>query len=68
MLKEGVIQRSIHPHLFCQEANEPPLLLLCDQMVLISQETLQVFQQSSSIYKMAMQGVRRQLNGQLHAV
>ena len=68
MLSEGVTQCSVRPHLFCQEADEPSLLLLCDQMVFLSQETLQVFQQSSSIYKMAMQGVRRQLNGQLHAV
>ena len=51
-----------------QEANESPLLLLCDQMVLISQETLQVFQQSSTIYEMAVGGIRRQLNGQLHGV
>ena len=33
------------------------ILLLCDPVVFISQETRQVLQQSSSIYKMAVQGV-----------
>lgn len=67
MLKEGAVQGSdsslVSLKLFGQEANESTLLLVCDQIVFINQETLQVFQQSSSIYKMAMQGIRRQQKG-----